>query len=540
MVDVTSTNFASLLPSVVEEAKSCCFLALDTEFTGLLADSAFRNNLFDDGPQRYHKLSANLRRFSVVQLGLALFTGVPDKNAYSVTSYNFYLRPHSCGSSDPIIACQTSSLEFLQRFNFDFNKWLYEGVPYMNCDEIDDLRGELTALFSGKKASYMSYEVERYFRSVGEWMVTAQDGETHSIGGVQDIHSQAMLLAALHTSFSELWATLQDSLVVVEKVSSSERARLEAEDPSRSQLIEAIIERNKGFTSLFQLLVQLNKPVVLHNGLLDLLLIYKQFHKRLPSSYDHFKSEVHQLFPFMYDTKFVAEELKYKYRDDIFVSRALSKTNLGDLTTALRGDLPVTYLPKLHHTPPDNKYTREGATLHEAGYDALLTGFCFLRMCHLSAMVQLPQMQHHRPLSPREHLSTLRQYANKIHLQRSAVPFMSLDGTDPRSKRPPWLVVQGRGRGVRASPGLVSAALAKYGQLDVQPLNNNSVLVATSSWRSVSEILANLSSEGPLKAQVYTRLRHSTLGRSVVWSSAVLSTGLCAWLVYRSFRKSSP
>ncbi|XP_045122317.1 LOW QUALITY PROTEIN: pre-piRNA 3'-exonuclease trimmer-like [Portunus trituberculatus] len=539
MVDVTSTNFSSVLPLIVEEARSCSFLALDTEFTGLLADSAFRNNLFDDGPQRYHKLSANLRRFSVVQLGLALFTGVPDQNAYSVTSYNFYLRPHSCGSSDPIIACQTSSLEFLQKYNFDFNKWLYEGVPYMNRDEIDDLRTELTDLFSGKKASHMSYEVERHFRCVGdgwlEWRMAR-----HTLSGVEDIHSQATLLAALHTSFLELWATLQDGLIVVKKVSNNERARLEEEDPNRTQLIDGIIERNKGFTSLFQVLVELQKPVVVHNGLLDLLLIYKQFHKRLPASYDLFKSEVHRLFPFIYDTKFVAEELKYKHKEDTFVSRALSKTNLGDLATAMRGDLPVLYLPKLHHTTPGNKYTQEGATLHEAGYDALLTGFCFLRMCHLAAMVQLHQTQHQRPLSPREHLSTLRPYANKMHLQRSAVPFMSLAGADPRTKRPPWLVVQGRGGAMRASPGLVSAALAKYGQLDVQPLNNNSVLVAMSSWRSVTEILANLSSEGPLKAQVYTRLRHSTLGRSVVWSGAVLSTGLCAWLVYRSFRKSSP
>lgn len=64
--------------------------------------------------------------------------------------------------------------------------------------------------------------------------------------------------------------------VVVKKVSSSERASLEAEDPDRTHLVETIIQRNMGFTSLFHYMVQLKKPIVLHNCLLDLMLIYKQ------------------------------------------------------------------------------------------------------------------------------------------------------------------------------------------------------------------------------------------------------------------------
>lgn len=540
MVDITNTNFETKFSQILEDIKSCSFVAIDTEFTGLLADNVFKNNLFDNGQQRYHKLCANLRRFSVVQLGLAVFTGIADNNAYSVTSYNFYLRPTSCASSDPIIACQTSSLEFLQKVNFDFNKWLYEGVSYMNLDETEDLRAELLSLFSGKKAVHMSFEIEDHFRAVVMWMASAQDGDTHTLVDVESIDTQALLLPALHNASSGLWVSLQDGQVVVKKVSSCEREKLEVEDPDRAQLVEQIIQRNMGFTRLFQHLVHLRKPVVLHNCLLDLMLIYKQFHRKLPSSYDTFKSDLLEMFPLIYDTKFVAEELRNKLRDNDIVSRIFSKTNLGDLARQLQGEIPVCYLPKLQHRPPDNKYSRGKAALHEAGYDAFLTGFCFLRISHLCAMVQLPLMEHHRPLSPREHISTLKQYANKINVMRSAVHYMSLNGHDPRSKRPPWLVVMGQSRAVRVSPGIVSAALAKYGYLDVQPLNNNSVLVATSSWKSLSEILANLSSESPLKAQIYRRLRYSTLGRSFMWSSAVLSTGLGAWLVYKSFKKSSP
>ncbi|KAG0727008.1 Pre-piRNA 3'-exonuclease trimmer [Chionoecetes opilio] len=436
MVDVTQDNYATLLPQVLEDVRGCSFLAIDTEFTGLLAHQTFSNNLFDDGQRRYQKLCGNLRRFSVVQLGLAVFTGIADTNAYSVRSYNFYLRPHSCASSDPIIACQTSSLEFLQKVNFDFNKWLYEGVVYMNADEVEDLRTELVSLFNGKKALHMSFEIERHYKEVGSWMASAKDGDTHTVVAVQDIHAQALLLAALHNT-PGLWATL----------------------------------------------------------------LHDQFHRKLPDSYAAFKSDVHVMFPALYDTKFVAEELKNQYRENKNVGRIFNKTSLGELAAAVQGELPVMYPPKLRHLPTNNKYSQDGASLHEAGYDAFLTGLCFVRISHLFAM--------------------------------------SLDGRDPSSKRPPWLVVQGQSRALRVSPGMVSAALAKYGHFDVQRLNNTSVLVATASWRSLTEILANVSSEG-LKAQVYTSLRHSTLARSVMWSSAVLSTGLGVWLAYKSFKKSSP
>lgn len=89
------------------------------------------------------------------------------------------------------------------------------------------------------------------------------------------------------------------------------------------------------------------------------------------------------------------------------------------------------------------------------------------------------------------------------------------------------------------TPGLVSATLAKYGRLDVQPLNNKSVLVATTSWNCHTNILSSLSSETSLQAKIYSRPRLSPLMHTFILSGAVLSTGLGAWLVYKSFKKSS-
>lgn len=42
---------------------------------------------------------------------------------------------------------------------------------------------------------------------------------------------------------------------------------------------------------------------------------YFQFHQNLPESYEVFKSDLHKMFPIIYDTKFIATELRHHYRE---------------------------------------------------------------------------------------------------------------------------------------------------------------------------------------------------------------------------------
>lgn len=42
MVDVTTDNFDQLLPGILADIKSAAFVAVDTEFTGLESDAAFK------------------------------------------------------------------------------------------------------------------------------------------------------------------------------------------------------------------------------------------------------------------------------------------------------------------------------------------------------------------------------------------------------------------------------------------------------------------------------------------------------------------
>ncbi|KAG7173270.1 Poly(A)-specific ribonuclease PNLDC1-like [Homarus americanus] len=469
MVEVTANNFNQLLPEILADIKSASFIAVDTEFTGLLSDEVFVGSLFDDGPHRYQKLISNMRRFSICQLGLAVFKGIPNVNKYTVTSYNFYLRPHSCNSFDPTFMCQASSLEFLQKYQFDFNKWLYGGITFMNTNEAEELRSDLLSFMQGNKGFRLSFEVQDQLSNIGQWAATAQEGDTTTCSVGHDITSQVLLVASTHNKFTDLWAGIDNDQVVIKKVSADERTRLEAQDPQSVDFVEGIVSRMQGFTTVFQYLAQHQKPIVFHNSLLDLLLIYKQFHRHLPQSYSAFKTDLHQMFPIIYDTKFIATELRYHYKE---------KDDEG-------GDKAV---------------------LHEAGYDAYVTGMCFLSMAHLYTMLMMTSRLQHRPLSPQEHVYALKNFANRVHIPRATISYMELTGRDPRSKRPPWLLVEPRNRSVRVTPGMVSTTLAQYGSLDVIRRNNSSVLVATANWK---------------------------------WSGALVSTGFSAWIVYTTLRRTS-
>lgn len=72
------------------------------------------------------------------------------------------------------------------------------------------------------------------------------------------------------------------------KISPDSRTILEQEEGSI--LENVLVESYIGFSKVFKLLVTLKKPIVAHNALLDLMFMYQQFYKPLPSMYNVEKS----------------------------------------------------------------------------------------------------------------------------------------------------------------------------------------------------------------------------------------------------------
>uniref|UniRef100_T1KBC3 Uncharacterized protein n=1 Tax=Tetranychus urticae TaxID=32264 RepID=T1KBC3_TETUR len=88
---------------------------------------------------RYLKIKNSISQYLLIQYGLSCFTKSSTDNSYSCASYNFYIFPYKVPGAnnykDKSFLCQPSALTFLSGHNFDFNKWIREGISYMNLEE---------------------------------------------------------------------------------------------------------------------------------------------------------------------------------------------------------------------------------------------------------------------------------------------------------------------------------------------------------------------------------------------------------------------
>ena len=133
---------------------------------------------------------------------------------------------------------------------------------------------------------------------------------------------------------------------------------------------DSLMQYELGFSRLIELIIQARKPLVGHNCLLDLMFFYQNFIAELPDTLEEFIHCFHFYFPIIYDTKAMGESL------DLFTRTDLSSMSMKCLTDKrwrnyLEFDFDVNH--------GFSKYAGKQA-LHEAGYDAYITGVAFASM----------------------------------------------------------------------------------------------------------------------------------------------------------------
>ena len=102
--------------------------------------------------------------------------------------------------------------------------------------------------------------------------------------------------------------------------------------------------RRPSLTQLFHLLIEAKKPLVFHNGLVDLVFLYQNLYLNLPTKLLTFLADVEDLFPSgVFDTKYIAEYLvrtKASYLQYVFKSWLVMH---GSLQDTVRFCLPRLY-----------------------------------------------------------------------------------------------------------------------------------------------------------------------------------------------------
>lgn len=431
-------DFKDLLPEIIQQIEEACFISFDGEFTGL---SSEQNILpFDSSKEYYEKQLATSNGFILVQLGLTIFKKDVEnpEEPVKLKSYNIYTFPQSKLAT---FSCQGQSLSFLAENGFDFNKLFTNAISYSNSMEEDKLRTDMNIRQEYRKeqlkirTSSEEQDISnRNFLPVPENEMSMIENARDKIQKVLNnelfevsfekvtAYQRKLIYELIEQEFNKKVSTITKNgennrkiLVVQPKRSFEDELKLEND---RMRDDEAQIIDKVGLRHILKAISSSKKLIVGHNCLLDIMYLINQCFEDLPQNYDDFKKLVHEIFPLIIDTKFIANSDKFK---EIFPSSVLNQV-YERLQSKPFKTVPIKW------QNPFVAYNLEFPKEHEAGYDSFLTGYCFLVILDY---LNIPLVAEFDPKSSKE----LMPFLNRIALQRIAIPYINVVGKEPTPNR---------------------------------------------------------------------------------------------------------
>lgn len=444
-MEVTRRNFKECLSTVYSAIDEADFLAIDGEFSGISDGpnvSALTNGL-DTPEERYTKLKKHSMDFLLFQFGLCTFKYDQAKSKYITKPFNFYIFPKPFNRTSPDIKfiCQSSSIDFLASQGFDFNKVFCNGIPYLNQEEEAQLReqteerrnqhanGVGTPSYispsSSKCPTNIPEEQKEFISKVIEKVEALFTNSEKTLDLEPCTGFQRKLIyQALNWKFPKglhvetLETEKKERFIQVSKVDEEERKRREQQKLEREQeeLNDAV-----GFSKVIHAISKSAKLVVGHNMLLDVMHTIHQFYCPLPEDLQDFKEVTMCVFPRLLDTKLMASTQPFK--------ELINNTSLAELEKQLK-ESPFKP-PQVETAEGFMSYDTAQEQLHEAGYDAYITGLCFISMANYLGSFLTPPKAY---ISARSKL--LEPFFNKLFLMRIIdIPYLNITGPDLQPKR---------------------------------------------------------------------------------------------------------
>ncbi|XP_070652581.1 poly(A)-specific ribonuclease PNLDC1 isoform X3 [Bos indicus] len=311
-MDIGADEFEQSLPLLQELVLGADFVGLDIEFTGLRSNLSGPQqiSLFDLPSEWYLKTRQSVQQFTICQIGLSVFSSIEgESNKYVAHSCNFFLFPTTFGVLDSEFSFQASSVQFLNQYGFDYNKFLKNGIPYMNEEQEKKIKHNILTGNWKVRSSLDKDQIKVVIDEVTRWLDLAEEGDWMTLPGIAGFQAFEVQLV-LRKALPDIWTVLRDQGVIVKKVSTQHRWYLETTSCDRESCWkEKILLSARGFSVFFQMLVKARKPLVGHNMMMDLLHLHEKFFRPLPESYDEFKLNIHNLFPVLIDTKNVTKDI---------------------------------------------------------------------------------------------------------------------------------------------------------------------------------------------------------------------------------------
>eukprot|EP00794_Sanderia_malayensis_P008987 gene8987-9947_t len=412
-MEVTRENFLEVFPEIECAVKDADFIAIDGEFSGLGTDLPAKV-VYDTPGQRYKRLRQGLSNYIIIQYGICTFKWSHELLRYEAKPFNVYIFPRAPRDNDVTVKflCQSSSIEFLTKQGFDFNKLFYKGLSFVRADKEATLRQNMLRWRSSssngaKTPNDNDAKTPKSTRAVQdnaqpatpkfipEIMKSFVDDICEKLTRFVEDSEETVLELPATTSFRrkltydvieerfpsnlhiETAATQKGEEYIKVIKGNEETLKKLREECDAKKMAE--FETTIGFLKIAKLLSESNKLIVGHNMLLDLMLTIGQFFTILPETLDEFKELVQTVFPKLVDTKLLSTTQPLKDK--------LGSSRLADLFACLRDNFKE---PGISLAEEFESYDDSPDKLHEAGYDAYCTGVCFAKMASHLCSLQYP------------------------------------------------------------------------------------------------------------------------------------------------------
>ncbi|KAF2105920.1 ribonuclease H-like domain-containing protein [Lophiotrema nucula] len=444
-MDVDATSFPSQLLGMLTHISEAEFVSFDLELSGIATRMAgaprARERQTLEG--RYLEVKQAAERYQILQVGITTVKFDYVTNKYVLRPYNVNLSP-LVGERLDIerdITFQAGAVEFLLKNGFQMDLPFTKGVQYLSRYEADRAK-EMAYNRLDKKNVVEDLQLREedvdsldFVRRVREAIIKWKSGEgpyelcittftglevQPSIPAISRFEKR-LVHQLVRAEFSELVSIPRPDMIRIihydeerERVNTRKiKDRVKRQIATQSGfrwVIEALAQGDlhaidplyfardingmiiavdaEGMRSKFGRTterIKSRQPVLVgHNMFTDLVYLYQSFIGPLPATLQEFQREIHELFPKIVDTKYLAT---YGGGD----------LNASPTLQEIAESLNTQPLPEIVTDANHDKY-HDTEAHHEAGYDSLLTATIMLR---LSAKLKVAT-QKARAIQPKE------------------------------------------------------------------------------------------------------------------------------------------
>jgi len=412
------------------------YVSFDCEMTGINLGTKTDGTKYDTQEFRYYKQREVVSKLDLIQIGFTFYQErtkkiekepekekdkkeIEEKQFYLERTFLFYLYKNSKLKMinedlfDSELRAHPAALKFLGDTNFDFNILIKKGINFnklQNREKIKNTLNEKKILLSNG-AMFLSKEnesllIEKVIQ-VSEYIIkgTSKPFEI-------SFDNNRLLIFFLGINFKKLlnidgfiitksFEKGKDKTIIITKkenisingfnqkynsfdnfkiiikndVNIIYQSRYQLGCFSNEEIIDQLTDEELGFSKFIEYLCAKEIPIIGHNIYYDMMFVFDKLIGDLPPDFYSFKEQIHQYFPIIYDTKYITTKLTQQYK-----KCNIEKTNLDNVYKTIMKDRFDIYVDFFPDAPNGfclyNDMERD--KLHDAGYDSIITGRCFI------------------------------------------------------------------------------------------------------------------------------------------------------------------